>query len=203
MSRYDVPGLDLERLNRDLEEHRPGLVGGDLHTEVVQGGRSNLSYIVGDHDSRWVLRRPPLGHVLPTAHDMAREYRAIDAQHGTASVPVPPPGGRPVLLGPRQRHSPLDQRMNKLQQKIEASWCPRRTHRPPGRHGRCRRAPGLARRLLRHRRRDPRGRRYRRDGLSRNHQRGVAPGQPVMPVLPWLPHPADDRRTGCPLQSYA
>jgi aminoglycoside phosphotransferase (APT) family kinase protein len=91
MSQDDVPGLDLERLRHYLDEHRPGLVGRDLHAEVVQGGRSNLTYIVGDRDSRWVLRRPPLGHVLPTAHDMAREYRVIDALHTTGSVPVPPP----------------------------------------------------------------------------------------------------------------
>ena len=39
---------------------------------------------------RLVLRRPPLGHVLPTAHDMAREYRVLTALHGTA-IPVPAP----------------------------------------------------------------------------------------------------------------
>jgi aminoglycoside phosphotransferase (APT) family kinase protein len=38
----------------------------------------------------WVLRRPPLGHVLPTAHDMAREYRVLAALADT-DVPVPRP----------------------------------------------------------------------------------------------------------------
>ncbi|MGH3323303.1 MAG: phosphotransferase family protein, partial [Streptomyces sp.] len=51
-------------------------------------GRSNLTYRVTDGESRWVVRRPPLGHVLATAHDMAREYRVISALHDT-DVPVP------------------------------------------------------------------------------------------------------------------
>jgi aminoglycoside phosphotransferase (APT) family kinase protein len=55
---------------------------------VIQGGRSNLTYRVTDGTSRWVVRRPPLGHVLATAHDMAREYRVISALRGT-DVPVP------------------------------------------------------------------------------------------------------------------
>jgi aminoglycoside phosphotransferase (APT) family kinase protein len=59
-----------------------------LTGEVVEGGRSNLTYVVEDGTSRWVVRRPPLGHVLPTAHDMKREYRVITGLHGTA-VPVP------------------------------------------------------------------------------------------------------------------
>jgi aminoglycoside phosphotransferase (APT) family kinase protein len=59
-----------------------------LTAEIVAGGRSNLTYRVTDGRSRWVVRRPPLGHVLPTAHDMAREYRVIKALQGTP-VPVP------------------------------------------------------------------------------------------------------------------
>ncbi|MGW5707076.1 phosphotransferase family protein [Amycolatopsis sp. SB7-3] len=88
MNQSDLPGLDLTRLKAHLDEHRPGLVQGDLSGQVVEGGRSNLTYIVGDGRSRWVVRRPPLGHVLPTAHDMGREYRVISGLHGTA-VPVP------------------------------------------------------------------------------------------------------------------
>ena len=84
----DPPGLDLARLAAHLERERPGLVDGPLHAEVVHGGRSNLTYLVGTATSRWVLRRPPLGHVLATAHDMAREHRVISALHGTG-VPVP------------------------------------------------------------------------------------------------------------------
>ncbi len=57
--------------------------------ELIAGGRSNLTYAVTDAAGRHVvLRRPPLGHVLATAHDMAREHRIISALVGTA-VPVP------------------------------------------------------------------------------------------------------------------
>ncbi|WP_431878326.1 phosphotransferase family protein [Amycolatopsis sacchari] len=88
MTQQDPPGLDLARLRAHLDEQAPGLVTGALTAEVVQGGRSNLTYVVTDGRSRWVVRRPPLGHVLPTAHDMAREHRVISALRGTA-VPVP------------------------------------------------------------------------------------------------------------------
>lgn len=56
--------------------------------EVVAGGRSNLTYAVRAPDKEVILRRPPLGHVLPTAHDMWREYRVLSVLHGT-DVPVP------------------------------------------------------------------------------------------------------------------
>ncbi|NIH81014.1 phosphotransferase family protein [Amycolatopsis viridis] len=88
MTQEDLPGLDLARLRGYLDEHFPGLVRGPLTGAVVQGGRSNLTYIVGDGTSRWVVRRPPLGHVLPTAHDMVREHRVISAL-GETAVPVP------------------------------------------------------------------------------------------------------------------
>jgi aminoglycoside phosphotransferase (APT) family kinase protein len=82
------PGLDLGRLRAHLDAHRPGMVAGELTADVVEGGRSNLTYVVGDGRSRWVVRRPPLGHVLPTAHDMTREFRVISGLRDTA-VPVP------------------------------------------------------------------------------------------------------------------
>ena len=45
---------------------------------LIAGGRSNLTYRVEDAEGRaWALRRPPLHHVLPTAHDMSREYRLM------------------------------------------------------------------------------------------------------------------------------
>ncbi|GAA2632405.1 phosphotransferase family protein [Streptomyces axinellae] len=88
MSEENPPGLDLARLAEHLERERPGLVRGPLRAEVVQGGRSNLTYRVTDGAGRWVVRRPPLGHVLATAHDMAREHRVISALRDT-QVPVP------------------------------------------------------------------------------------------------------------------
>ncbi|MEH0422106.1 phosphotransferase family protein [Streptomyces sp. B21-083] len=89
----DLPGLDLDRLRGLLDGERPGLVQGPLTGRLIEGGRSNLTYAVTDGATRWVVRRPPLGHVLATAHDMRREHRVISALHPT-SVPVP----RPVLL---------------------------------------------------------------------------------------------------------
>lgn len=76
-----------------LRHELPGLLQGRLTAELVAGGRSNLTYVLADGTTRWVLRRPPLGHVLTTAHDMAREHRLLTALSGTA-VPVP----RPLLL---------------------------------------------------------------------------------------------------------
>lgn len=87
------PGIDPERLRGHLDRERPGLVGGPLSARLIQGGRSNLTYAVTDGTTRWVVRRPPLGHVLATAHDMKREHRVISALAPTA-VPVP----QPVLL---------------------------------------------------------------------------------------------------------
>ncbi|MFD8413372.1 phosphotransferase family protein [Streptomyces sp. NPDC059650] len=83
-------GLDLERLRGHLDRVRPGLLAGPLRGRLIEGGRSNLTYEITDGAARWVVRRPPLGHVLATAHDMRREHRVIEALHGTA-VPVPEP----------------------------------------------------------------------------------------------------------------
>jgi aminoglycoside phosphotransferase (APT) family kinase protein len=93
MSQDHPPGLDLDRLRGLLDSERPGLVNGPLAGRLIEGGRSNLTYVVTEGTTKWVVRRPPLGHVLATAHDMKREHRVISALHPTA-VPVP----RPVLL---------------------------------------------------------------------------------------------------------
>ncbi len=62
--------------------------------ELITGGRSNLTYRVMIKEERTVvLRRPPLGHVLPTAHDMSREFRVLTGLTGTR-VPV----ARPIAL---------------------------------------------------------------------------------------------------------
>ncbi|MGY5128686.1 phosphotransferase family protein [Streptomyces nigrescens] len=86
--REDPPGLDLTRLREHLDRERPGLAGGPLRAQLIEGGRSNLTYRVTDGAASWVVRRPPLGHVLATAHDMQREHRVISALHETP-VPVP------------------------------------------------------------------------------------------------------------------
>src|SRR5579875_2624765 len=86
----ELPGVDLGALTRWLDRERPGLRSGELTGEVIAGGKSNLTYRIADGSSTWALRRPPLAHVLPTAHDMAREFRVISALAGT-DVPVPQP----------------------------------------------------------------------------------------------------------------
>ncbi|MGN6753133.1 MAG: phosphotransferase family protein [Intrasporangium sp.] len=88
MTRPDPPGLPLEPLARFLEEAVPGLLGGPLEAEVIAGGKSNLTYAVTDGRRSVIVRRPPLGHVLATAHDMGREHRVMSALRDTA-VPVP------------------------------------------------------------------------------------------------------------------
>jgi aminoglycoside phosphotransferase (APT) family kinase protein len=55
---------------------------------LISGGKSNLTYRVASDAGELVLRRPPLGHILPTAHDMVREHRVLTALESTA-VPVP------------------------------------------------------------------------------------------------------------------
>jgi aminoglycoside phosphotransferase (APT) family kinase protein len=81
----DIPGLDIPRLAAYLRDAAPGLITEPIDAQLIAGGRSNLTYVVNEV---FVLRRPPLGHVLATAHDMAREHRIISALGGTA-VPVP------------------------------------------------------------------------------------------------------------------
>ncbi|MFG2525504.1 phosphotransferase family protein [Streptomyces sp. NPDC048527] len=81
-----VVGVDVPALRRYFERHVPDFTG-ELRIALLQGGRSNLTYDVTDGTHRWVLRRPPLGVLTPTAHDMDREYRVVAALGGTG-VPV-------------------------------------------------------------------------------------------------------------------
>jgi aminoglycoside phosphotransferase (APT) family kinase protein len=83
----ELPGVDLSALAGWLDSVRPGLRQGELSGAVIAGGKSNLTYRITDGTSTWALRRPPLAHVLPTAHDMVREWKVISALQGTA-VPV-------------------------------------------------------------------------------------------------------------------
>lgn len=89
----DPPGLSVATVEEHLLHELPGLLQGPLTAALVAGGRSNLTYVLTDGHQRWVLRRPPLGHVLPSAHDMGREHRLLAALSPT-DVPVP----RPLLL---------------------------------------------------------------------------------------------------------
>ncbi|MFC4948250.1 phosphotransferase family protein [Pseudonocardia sp. GCM10023141] len=92
----DPPGLPLAALEKHLHHELPELLQGPLSAQLLAGGRSNLTYLITDGRNRWVLRRPPLGHVLETAHDMGREHRLLAALAPT-DVPVPTPL---LLAGP-------------------------------------------------------------------------------------------------------
>ncbi|HXQ20108.1 MAG TPA: phosphotransferase family protein [Candidatus Acidoferrales bacterium] len=88
----DIPGIHYDNVSRFFHAQVPD---GDcaLSFALISGGRSNLTYLVRGGEHEWVLRRPPLGHVLPTAHDMAREHRVLSALAHT-DVPAP----RPIAL---------------------------------------------------------------------------------------------------------
>jgi aminoglycoside phosphotransferase (APT) family kinase protein len=84
----DVAGIDTANVTAWLAEH----VGATppFRFDVIAGGHSNLTYLVQAVDGRkLVLRRPPLGHVLASAHDMGREHRIIAGLQGSG-VPIPP-----------------------------------------------------------------------------------------------------------------
>lgn len=84
----DVLGLDPAAVTTWIE----GLglkVAAPLSFERIGLGQSNLTFLVSDRDGhRWVLRRPPLGHLLASAHDVAREAKILMALEPTA-VPTP------------------------------------------------------------------------------------------------------------------
>ncbi|MCZ8381833.1 phosphotransferase family protein [Mycobacterium sp. CPCC 205372] len=80
-----LEGLDLDALDRHLRGEGIARTG-ELRGELIAGGRSNLTFLVFDDASKWVLRRPPLHGLTPSAHDMAREYRVVAA---LADTPVP------------------------------------------------------------------------------------------------------------------
>ena len=84
-----IPGIDVDPVTDWFVANVPGATP-PLSFELIAGGRSNLTYRVTDTPGgTWVLRRPPTGHVLATAHDMVREHRIISALAAT-DVPVAP-----------------------------------------------------------------------------------------------------------------
>jgi aminoglycoside phosphotransferase (APT) family kinase protein len=92
MPGIDVPGIDGAAVTSWLEANVVGAIG-PFDFEVIAGGHSNLTYrVTGADGARFVLRRPPLGHVLASAHDMGREHRILSGLQDTA-VPVPPVRG--------------------------------------------------------------------------------------------------------------
>jgi aminoglycoside phosphotransferase (APT) family kinase protein len=72
--------LDATALAGYLRE-RLGGASPAVEVEQFPNGHSNLVYLIRAGGREFVLRRPPLGPVAPKAHDMAREYRVLDAVH--------------------------------------------------------------------------------------------------------------------------
>jgi len=88
----DIEGINQQLVTSWLENNVDN-ARGPFSFELIAGGHSNLTYAVtGIDGQRLVLRRPPLGHVLASAHDMGREHRVISGLQGSA-VPVPPVKG--------------------------------------------------------------------------------------------------------------
>jgi aminoglycoside phosphotransferase (APT) family kinase protein len=84
-----IIGIDRERVGAWLAGHIDGAEP-PFDFELIVGGRSNLTFkVIGRDGRRFVLRRPPMGSVLATAHDMAREHTIISAV-GLSDVPVAP-----------------------------------------------------------------------------------------------------------------
>ncbi|MBA3652707.1 MAG: phosphotransferase family protein [Actinobacteria bacterium] len=84
-----IEGVDVDRVTKWFVDHIDG-VRPPLTFDLIAGGRSNLTFEVVDAAGHnYVLRRPPTSHVLPTAHDMGREFRIISAL-GPTPVPVAP-----------------------------------------------------------------------------------------------------------------
>src|SRR5215831_9591441 len=83
------PLVDPQALRRYLA----GRVQGEdtpLAVERIRGGHSNETFFVTCGEQEWVLRRPPRGPLLPTAHDVGREFRVLTSLAPT-EVPVPEP----------------------------------------------------------------------------------------------------------------
>ena len=82
-----LDGLDLDIVTEFLRS-RDVPIAGPMRGQLVSGGKSNLTYLLNDGSQSYVLRRPPLGNIPPGAHDVAREYRVMDALAGS-TLPVP------------------------------------------------------------------------------------------------------------------
>lgn len=87
----DPPGMRTPELLVWLSTHLPEFdASGPPEYRLLAGGRSNVTYAVTDTSGRrWALRRPPLGHVMPSAHDMSREFRVLQGL-GRVGFPAPP-----------------------------------------------------------------------------------------------------------------
>lgn len=82
-----IEGINRDNITRWFTDHTE--IEGELSFALIAGGRSNMTFTVDDEAGRrFVLRRPPMGPLLPSAHDVAREHRLMHALQGSP-VPVP------------------------------------------------------------------------------------------------------------------
>ena len=89
----DLAGLPAKSTREWIRRNVPEAdVSGSWAPEIIAGGLSNITYRLPLASGTLILRRPPLGHLLPRAHDVAREYRVLSALAPTG-VPVPAPLG--------------------------------------------------------------------------------------------------------------
>jgi aminoglycoside phosphotransferase (APT) family kinase protein len=87
----DLVGLPAGPARDWLDRNVPAAdVSGPWEPEIIAGGLSNITYRLPLPSGTLILRRPPVGHLLPRAHDVAREYRVMAALAATP-VPVPEP----------------------------------------------------------------------------------------------------------------
>jgi aminoglycoside phosphotransferase (APT) family kinase protein len=80
--------LDLVRLEPYLRSHFPDL-GGELVVRQFPSGHSNLTYFISLGEKEMVLRRPPFGSKVKSAHDMGREYHVLSKLHTAYPTPKP------------------------------------------------------------------------------------------------------------------
>ena len=85
--------LDRRALSHYLREQLPQSADAEVEIEQFPGGHSNLTYLIRYGDQEFVLRRPPVGPVAPTAHDMPREYKLLSVINPHFSL-----APKPILL---------------------------------------------------------------------------------------------------------
>ena len=76
--------LDDVALSAYLEQHVPGFHG-PLASSKFPGGQSNPTYLIDAASGKYVLRRKPPGQLLASAHAIDREFRVLQALHGSAA----------------------------------------------------------------------------------------------------------------------
>ena len=82
-------GLNIENLSKFLNDK----ISGEISVEQFPSGNSNLTYCLKIGETEYVLRRPPFGNTVKSAHDMSREFNVLDKLSAVYS-----PAPKPLLL---------------------------------------------------------------------------------------------------------